>query len=184
MRSLGQALRRGPAAAGAQCGCMNPAMLQRLEALNPEIKGRWKALLRDEPVLTPLGRPDTLVFLMDATLTQLFAALNAPSEEKWLRSCPPIIATLHAYCLCGLDPVSKYFAAGEAALRAATGPLPAEETGDLLARYRSLAQQEFAAVCQACRHPDPPHCRRLAGPGPCLEEAGPDDSRPAPMCKA
>lgn len=113
-------------------------------------------LLHGEPMLTPLGRPDTLVFLMDATLAQLFASFNILPEGKWLRHCPPLIAPVYRYCACGLNPLLKYFTTGELALRAAAGPLLGAEIEDVLLLYHSLAQQEIEALCTVCQHKGAP----------------------------
>ncbi len=141
-----------------QTAGVTPATLQRFAALCPAIKKEWSALLRGEPVLTPLGRPDTLVFLMDATLTQLFAGLTGKSEEKWLHSCTPLIAPVHRYCACGLNPLLKYFTTGELALRATAGALLETEIEDVLLLFRSLAQQEIQALCTVCQHKGIPGC--------------------------
>jgi hypothetical protein len=143
-------------------GRVTPATFQSLAELCPAIKLEWAALLRGEPTITPLGRPDTLVFLMDATLAQLFAGLTGKSEAKWLHSCTPLIAPVHRYCACGLNPLLKYFTTGELALRAATAPLLGEEIEDLLLLFRSLAQQEIEALCTVCQHKDIPGCCELA----------------------
>jgi hypothetical protein len=137
---------------------MTPAVLQALVALDPAIKREWTVLLRGEPATTPLGRPDTLVFLMEATLTQLFAGFSIVPEEKWLRACVPTIATVHAYCACGLNPLLKYFTTGEMALRAVAGPLLGKEIEELLLFFRSLAQQEIEALCRVCQHKGIPGC--------------------------
>ncbi len=119
-------------------------------------------MLHGEPTLTPLGRPDTLVFLMDATLAQLFAGLTDKPEEKWLHACTPLIAPVHRYCACGLNPLLKYFTTGELALRAAAGRLLGEEIEDLLVLFRSLAQQEIESLCTVCQHKGIPGCREEA----------------------
>ncbi len=141
---------------------MTPAELQSLAALCPAIKKEWAGLLRGEPTLTPLGRPDTLVYLMDATLTQLFAGLTSKSEEKWLHACTPLIAPVHRYCACGLNPLLKYFTTGELALRATAAQLLKSEIEDVLLLFRSLAQQEIEALCTVCQHKGVPGCREPA----------------------
>jgi hypothetical protein len=139
---------------------MTPADLQQVVTLSPVIKNKWKTLLQGEPVLSPLGRPDTLVCLMDATLMQLFAGFKITPDEKWLMACAPLVAPLYGYCACGLDPLVRYFAAGESAMYAAAGSLAAGVRGKLVARFRILAQQEIDAVCNACPHRDAPgHCQ-------------------------
>ncbi len=164
---------------------MTPATLQSLAALCPAIKTEWSELLRGEPVLTPLGRPDTLVFLMDATLTQLFAGLGELTEEQWLRRCPALIAQVHAYCACGLNPLLKYYTTGELALRATAAPLLGAEIEDVLLLFRSLAQQEIETLCSVCQHKGTPGCCEMPGklfrrplPGPAASRATPSAPRP------
>jgi hypothetical protein len=131
-------------------------------ALGPAIKKEWSALLHGEPMLTPLGRPDTLVYLMDATLSQLFAGFRIEPEARWLHTCTPIITPVHRYCACGLNPLLKYFTTGELALRAAAAPLLGDEIEDLLLLFRSLAQQEIEALCKVCQHKGIPGCSETA----------------------
>lgn len=146
---------------------MDRIVLERLMRLRPEIEVTWKSLLRDEPALSPLGRTDTLGFLMDATLTQLFAGFEITPGEKWIQACFPIIASVHESCACGLGPLQRYFSAGEASLRVAAASLGAgAETGDLLERYRLLSQREIEAVCQACKRQDTPECHDFPGRNP------------------
>jgi hypothetical protein len=141
--------------AGRRCwhsGTMTMAAWQRLEPLLPAIKIKWALQVRDEPAHTPLGRPDTVTFLMDATLAQLAVGFTIPSVTSWLLACPPVIALVHGYCACGLGAVQKYFTTGEVALQLAAGSLSTAEIEEVLRRFRLLAQQEIAAVCQACPH--------------------------------
>ena len=141
---------------------VTPATYQSLVALGPAIKDEWSVLLRGEPSLTPLGRPDTLVFLMDATLTQLFSGLTGKSTKKWLHSYTPLVAPMHAYCACGLNPLLKYYTTGELALRAAAAATLGEEIEDVLLLFRSLAQQEIETLCSVCQHKGVPGCCELA----------------------
>lgn len=141
---------------------MTPATLQSLVALCPAIKKEWTVLLRGEPMLTPLGRPDTLVFLMDATLAQLFSGIKEDSDKKWLRSCRPVVAPIQRYCACGLNPLLNYFTTGELALRATAQKLLKDEIEDVLLMFRALAQQEIESLCRVCQHKDTPGCREAS----------------------
>ena len=145
-----------------QSAVVTPATLQSLVALCPAIKAEWSVLLRGEPALTPLGRPDTLVFLMDGTLTQLISGLSGKSAKKWLHACAPLIAPVHTYCACGLNPLLKYYTTGELALRAAAAATLKEEIEDVLLLFRSLAQQEIETLCKVCQHKGVPGCCELA----------------------
>lgn len=156
---------------------MTPATLRTLVPLCPAVKTEWMSLLRGEPVLTPLGRPDTLFFLMDATLTQLLAGLKGDSREQWLRHCPAVIAPVHRYCACGLNPLLKYFTTGELALRAAAGPLLGAEIEAVLVLFHSLAQQEIEALCTVCQHKGIPGCCELPDKSFKPPSTGPNASR-------
>lgn len=109
-------------------------------------------LLKFEPTITPLGRPDTLVYLMDATLAQLFSGLETKSTRHWLRDCPPVLGSMHGYCACGLNPLLKYFTTGELALRAAAGTTLGVDIEEVLLLFRALAQQEIQTLCSVCQH--------------------------------
>jgi hypothetical protein len=126
--------------------------VQNLAALCPAIKKEWMELLQGEPTITPLGRPDTLVYLMDATLAQLFTGLETKSTKAWLRSCEPVLGSMHGYCACGLNPLLKYFTTGEIALRAATGATLGGEVEEVLLFFRALAQREIQTLCSLCLH--------------------------------
>ena len=156
---------------------MTPATLRTLVPLCPAVKSEWMSLLRGEPVLTPLGRPDTLVYLMDATLSQLFSGLKSKSEEKWLKGCPAHVAPVHRYCACGLNPLLKYFTTGELALRAAAGPALGEEIEEVLLQFHALAQQEIEALCTVCQHKGIPGCCEMPGKPFRPQSSGPAASR-------
>ena len=142
---------------------VTPTSVQSLAGLCPAIKKEWTDLLNGEPTITPLGRPDTLVYLMDATLAQLFAGLeNKSSHQQWLKRCAPVIGPVHSYCACGLNPLLKYFTTGELALRAAAGARLGAEIEEVLQRFRALAQQEIETLCSVCQHKGVPGCCEMA----------------------
>jgi hypothetical protein len=144
---------------------VSPNTVQSLAALCPTIKKEWAELLRGEPTITPLGRPDTLVYLMDATLAQLFSGLDASSArstQQWLRRCTPLVGPAHTYCACGLNPLLKYFTTGELALHAAAGPLLGSELDEVLLLFRALAQQEIQTLCSVCQYKGVPGCCEIA----------------------
>ncbi len=139
----------------------------RFTVLWPAIRIEWLALLRGEPVLSPLGRPETLVFLMDATLMQLASGLRAPEEKVWLRHCTPVGGTVYRHCACGLNPLIKYFTTGELALRAACAPSLPRDIERILECFRTLARHDIDSLCSMCRHPEWSECearveRRIA----------------------
>jgi hypothetical protein len=145
---------------------VSPTTVQSLAALCPAIKKVWGGLLRGEPTITPLGRPDTLVYLMDATLAQLFTGLetgSTRSTQQWLRRCPPLVGPVHNYCACGLNPLLKYFTTGELALHAAAGAQLGTELEEVLLLFRALAQQEIQTLRSVCQHKGTSGCSEMAG---------------------
>ena len=144
---------------------MNSAALSRLSAQFPAIKAEWCALLQGEPVLTPLGRPDTLVYLMDATRTQLEGALLRELTSDGTRRYPPVVGSVHAYCPCGLNPLLKYYGTGELALRAGAGKELGAELEFVLRVFRALARREIESFCAVCRHRESARCSE-----PCSRE--------------
>lgn len=148
---------------------VSPALVQNLAALCPAIKKEWGDLLRGEPTITPLGQPDILMYLMDATLAQLFSGLETGSTrttQQWLRRCKPLIGPAHGYCACGLNPLLKYFTTGELALHSAAGPMLGAQLEEVLLLFRALAQQEIQTLCGVCQHKGVPGCCEMADKHP------------------
>jgi hypothetical protein len=141
---------------------VSPDLRPRLAACTPAIKAEWSRLLNGEPVLTPLGRPDTLVFLMETTLNQLTAALAGDITADSLRRYPPVVGSVHAYCACGLNPLLKYHGTGELALRVGAGTALGEDLEIVLRVFRTLARQEIEALCSVCRHREAAVCAAAA----------------------
>jgi hypothetical protein len=86
---------------------MQEAFISTLRERRAQIRARWEAFLRIEKVNTPLANPDTLVYLFDQTLDEVFAALKDPPAPR--QSAPPAGA-------CEKNPLFAYFVAGEQAL--------------------------------------------------------------------
>ena len=86
---------------------MQEALIRTLRARRAQIRSRWDAFLRVEKVNTPLANPDTLVFLINQTLDDVFAALRSPPDGN----APPEPAPA-----CEHNPLLAYFLAGEQAL--------------------------------------------------------------------
>lgn len=130
---------------------MDPTLIARLERLRPAIKREWAALLRNEPTLSPLGRPDTLAYLMDETLNQLAKGARTHSLRTWLRRSPALFASLQRGCRCGLNPLLNYYSTGELALRASLhGRFPPQVCEGLLTIFHLKAQQELETLCTVC----------------------------------
>jgi hypothetical protein len=141
---------------------VSPDLRLRLAACTPDIKAEWSRLLHGEPVLTPLGRPDTLVFLMDTTLHQLTTALEREASDDWFERCPPVVGSVHSYCPCGLNPLLKYYGTGELALRAGAGEELGADFEMVLRFFRMLALQEIQSLCAVCRHREGAVCAASA----------------------
>jgi hypothetical protein len=139
----------------------------RLKGLRPLIKQRWEALLRAEPVASPLASPDTLVFLMDETLDQLTAALRTRSLRAWLRHNQAVIAPLQGQCACGINPLLAYYTTGRLALSEVAGEQLGPAFTEILLFYHSLAQKDIEALCGVCRHQGSDSCtqRKLMSAG-------------------
>lgn len=86
---------------------MQEANLRELLAGRAQIRARWESLLRIEKVNTPLANPDTLVFLFDQTLDEVFAALR---HHPAPRATPPPAGVGEN------NPLLAYFVAAEQAL--------------------------------------------------------------------
>lgn len=114
---------------------MLPAHLRTLRARRATIRSRWEALLRIERVTTPLANPDTLVYLFNQTLEEVFALLAAPGERG------PLVA-LHEGCAC--NPFRAYYVAGEQALLEALVLAQAARPGAAAERAEAVADLKFA----------------------------------------
>ena len=109
-----------------------------------QVRHHWEALLRVEPVGTPLGHPDSLVHLIDWTLDEIYAALAHPIARHRIghhRARYPAPSD----CACGGNPLLGYFAAGEQAMREAL-ILAQAETANLDPLERDVAFQELNLV--------------------------------------
>lgn len=117
MQSLGQAVRSEVEVGRAYSLIMDERTLHALVAQRGELHARWEALLRVEPVNTPLGQPEALKHMIDFTLNTLFAALQNPhvQRRKHLRSVRDWVSD-RGLCPCGKNPLLAYFVAGEQAL--------------------------------------------------------------------
>lgn len=137
---------------------MQDTLLGALRAQRPQIRSRWAALLRVEPVGTPLGHPDALVHLIDWTLDEVFAGLS----DLLANASSPRQETAEVQCLCGRNPLLTYFSAGEQATReglvlaqVGTPALDPVERDTSLAELNYVVQQiarrEIDAFCGVCQ---------------------------------
>jgi hypothetical protein len=134
---------------------MQASLLRQFQGRRFSIRARWEALLRAEPVATPLGLPDALVHLIEGTLEEIFATLDQPSVLP-----PPVARPLP--CPCGRNPLLAYYAAAEQALReglvlaqAASAPLDPTvrdaSLRELNAVLQRISRREIEAFCGICQ---------------------------------
>lgn len=140
---------------------MQESILGALRVQRPQIRSRWAALLRVEPVGTPLGHPDALVHLIDWTLDEIFTGLtNALANHDRSRPKTPVDHVVQ--CACGRNPLLTYFAAGEQSTREglilaqASSPAlnPAERDASLAELnfvLQQIARREIEAFCGVCQ---------------------------------
>jgi len=146
---------------------MDERMLHSLEAQRNEMHQRWEALLRVEPVTSPLGQPEALKHMIDYTLNTLFTSLRAPhgAKRRNLKSVKDCISD-RSLCPCGRNPLLAYFVAGEQALLEtlifvqANIPDCAEarvsavtELKQTMAQVAHREIETFCALCQFRNHP-------------------------------
>ncbi|MBI2814027.1 MAG: hypothetical protein HYX71_07065 [Opitutae bacterium] len=86
---------------------MQEEIITGLRQRRAQIRARWEALLRIEKVTTPLANPDTMVFGLEHSLDEIFAALRQP---------PPAKSSPGAILAESPSPWQAYFRAGEQAL--------------------------------------------------------------------
>jgi hypothetical protein len=130
---------------------VDEGVIQRLEGLRSSWKREWEGLLRSEPTLSPLGNPDTLIYLMDETITGVLKCLRARSLKVALDS-RALLVPLQRHCACGLNPLLNYYATGELALHAVAGPALTGQLDEALTCYHVYAQKEIDTLCAVCQH--------------------------------
>jgi hypothetical protein len=151
---------------------MDAHLLEPLRAGRAAVRREWEVLLRTEPVVTPLGNPDTLTRMIDRTLDEVFAILGAtaaaPSPGRHEG-----YAAIRANCGCGRNPLLAYFLAGERAMlerlvlvQAEVRDLPPEKRDravtELYLALHRIARREITAFCSFCRHRAPEHASAAA----------------------
>lgn len=140
---------------------MQETLVSALRAHRPQIRGSWEALLRTEPINSPLGHPDSLVHLIDWTLDEIFTALTNPLARH--RGPGARFGSAERpECPCGRNPLLAYFAAGEQAMlealvlaQAAAFPLdPVERDAsfnELNLVLQHISRREIEAFCGVCQ---------------------------------
>jgi len=137
---------------------MLPERQRSLQSRTTAISARWEALLRIEPVNSPLANPDALAHLIAQSQKQVFTLLakpaRAPVSVAAAKACVP-------NCECGHNPYLAYFLAGEQALVEAMVLLEAElsvgerrqsDVAEVMLAVRRCARLEIDTFCGACAH--------------------------------
>ena len=125
------------------------------------MREHWEALLRAEPVSSPLGHPDALVHLINWTLDEIFTAIGNPLARHRAGGTR-FGADEPAHCPCGRNPLLAYFTAGEQAMhealvlaQAASAPLdPLERDAsfdELNLVLQHISRREIEAFCGVCQ---------------------------------
>lgn len=138
---------------------MHETLWLELQARRFAIRKRWEALLRAEPIATPLGHPDSLVHLIDSTLDEIFSTLTPTHAPT--RAAAPVPAG-DSGCPCGRNPLLAYFAAAGQAMReglilaqAARAPLDPRQRDasleELNAVLLHISRREIEAFCGVCQ---------------------------------
>jgi hypothetical protein len=158
MRMKGQATRRLEWTCSGITITMKTAFLQAMVLRRAEISRRWRVTLKDAPVYTALGNPDTLRFMIEPTLDRLFVAVREQPSAGW--SPESRVRLVEAASRCALNPMITYFLAGEAALVSVVKEIPPcadfSETeilmseGELLLALREIGREEITGFCEIC----------------------------------
>lgn len=142
---------------------MQEELVCALDARRPEIRGRWRALLRAERATSPLAHPDALVHLVDWTIDEVLGALRASRRSTTPSPARSKAEALRADCACGRNPFLAFFLAGEQAmLEALVLTQAAQPALDPAARDTAVAElwlvlrlvrtREVQAFCSLCQH--------------------------------
>lgn len=135
---------------------MQSQLVQDLRQQRKRIRQRWETFLRLERVASPLANPDTLMFGVERSLEEIFAALRRPRPPG--KGCGPA----EAECGCGRHPLRAYYRAGEQAVlealvlsQARRAPLAAaardREFAEVKAVVARLAHRDVAALAKVCQ---------------------------------
>ena len=140
---------------------MQDSLLRELHSRRFSVRARWEALLRAEPVTSPLGHPDALVHLIGTTLDEILTTLEnqAGRQPPFAAPTPPRDKVM---CLCGRNPLLAYFAAAGQAIRealilaqAALAPLDPTERDESLDEVNQViecvSRREIEAFCGLCQ---------------------------------
>lgn len=146
---------------------MHSEKIPAFSACLPLIRTQWIKLLADESPLSPLGRTETVGYLMDVTLIQLVIGLRAlPKPISSRTRLMPAVSQVLLHLACGIAPLKKYFSTGEQAIRACADSTPDANVEQVIAVFREIAALEIGSLCAACSRHDTACCEKSRnGPG-------------------
>lgn len=158
---------------------MQETLVSALRAQRPHVRSHWEALLRVEPVGSPLGHPDALVHLIDWTLDEIFTAIANPLARH-RSGHNRVHAEEPPHCPCGRNPLLAYFAAGEQAMhealvlsQASTANLdPLERDAsfhELNIVLQQISRREIDAFCGVCQFRERGDHAATATPSPAAQ---------------
>jgi hypothetical protein len=134
---------------------MLPSVRQRILCLlstrKADLKRKWEARLRTQPVRTVMAEPAILSHLMEETLGQLASQLMRQAPRRSRRA-----GGLNALCRCGLNPLTAYFVTGELCVAELLAEAsPPEESWRLFLgeQWSLLAWRGIGALCGECVWP-------------------------------
>jgi hypothetical protein len=160
LRMKGQQVHRQGGLTVLKSAVMKPAFLQELLNRRPEIAARWRTALKEAPVYTALGNPETMAFMITPTLNELFRMATDRPVPPWAPQSPPTLKLVESVSRCALNPMIGYYLAGESALTAIVRSVrPTDgltETdilvseNELLALLRAMGRAEVTSFCEIC----------------------------------
>ena len=143
---------------------MQESIVSSLLGARQNLRTIWEKQLRSEPIRSPMANPDSLIYLMEWTLNELFARLrdeaNGPVVPEGLISRDDSIA---AICDCGGNPFLTYFGSARKAVLAWAGSTHSpisDLSGDekrrcvqeLLSALEVVARREIESFCSVCQY--------------------------------
>lgn len=137
---------------------MQEEVIRALRDRRGQIRVRWEAFLRIEAVSTPLANPDTLVFGINQSVSELFTLLGQPM---------PPVPEPEVECVCGKNPLLAYYRAGEQAMLEALvlvqvgmpklNPVERDRAfAELKHVVNVVARREIGAIAGVCQQREQP----------------------------
>lgn len=145
---------------------MKAAFLHQLVLRRDETVRRWLHTLKEAPVYSALGNPETLRYMIGPTLDRLFMAVREHVADGWSPEAPPAkVRLMEAASRCALNPMIGYYLAGEAALVSVVKEIaPCADFSEtdllvsesqLLTLLREMGRAEITGFCEICRVREP-----------------------------